>query len=77
MLSLHCCAGFSLVVEREDHSLVAVLRFLIAVAFPIVEHGSRYAGFNSCDLVALQHVGSSRIRDLTHVSCNGRQILYH
>ena len=28
-------------------------------------------------LSALWHVGSSRIRDLTPVSCIGRQILYH
>ena len=28
-------------------------------------------------LVAPQHVGSSRITDQTHVSCNGRQILYY
>ena len=28
-------------------------------------------------LVALQYVGSSRIKDLTHVFCIGRQILYH
>ena len=28
-------------------------------------------------LVALQHVGSSWVRDQTHVSCIGRQILYH
>ena len=28
-------------------------------------------------LVALQPVGSSRIKDPTHVSCIGRQILYH
>ena len=28
-------------------------------------------------LVAQHHVGSSQIRDPTHVSCTGRQILYH
>ena len=28
-------------------------------------------------LVALWHVGSSQIRDQTHVSCIGRWILYH
>ena len=28
-------------------------------------------------LVALRHVGSSGIRDWTHVSCIGKQILYH
>ena len=31
---------------------------------------------NSCDLVASRHVGSSRIRNGTHVSCNDRWILY-
>ena len=50
----------------------------------------RHAGFSSCgsqapeqsrqlwciDLVAPGHVGSSRIRDQTRVSCIGRQILY-
>ena len=29
------------------------------------------------DLVALRHVGSSRIRDGTHVSCVGRRTLYY
>ena len=28
-------------------------------------------------LVAQQHVGSSQVKDWTHVSCIGRQILYH
>ena len=32
---------------------------------------------NSCGLVAPRHVGSSRIRDWTHVFCFGRQSLYH
>ena len=31
----------------------------------------------SIGLVALWHVGSSRTRDRTHVSCLGRQILIH
>ena len=49
--------------------------------------GSRCAGLSSCGtwaqqlwrtgLVAPRHVGSSRSRDRTHVSCIGRQILNH
>ena len=31
---------------------------------------------NSCGIVAPGHVGSSRIRDGTRVSCNDRWILY-
>ena len=36
-------------------------------------------GLSSCrtGLAALQHVGSSYIRDQTHVPCTGRQILNH
>ena len=47
--------------------------------------GSRRVGFSSCGmwaqylwhtgLVALRHVGSSRIRDRTRVCCTGRRIL--
>ena len=40
--------------------------------------GSRAHDLQLCTgLVALQHVGSSRIRDRTHVPCVGRRILYH
>ena len=49
--------------------------------------GCRHTGFHSCctwvqqlwpmGLVTSRHVGSCRIRDQTHVSCLGRQILYH
>ena len=39
MLSLHCCAGFSLVVTRRGHSLVLVRGLLIVVASLVVEHG--------------------------------------
>ena len=38
MLGLHCCAGFSLVVRSQGHSLVVVSRFLIVVA-SLVGHG--------------------------------------
>ena len=38
---------------------------------------SRLQELQHTDLVALQHVGSSRTRDRTHVPCTGRQILNH
>ena len=39
MLGLRCYVGFSLVVESEGYSLVAVCRFLIVAASLIAEHG--------------------------------------
>ena len=39
VLGLHCCAGFSLVVESRGYSLVAVQGLLTVVASPAVEHG--------------------------------------
>ena len=47
VLGLLCCVGFSLVVASRGCSLVAEHGFIIAVA-SLVEHGSRYMGFNSC-----------------------------
>ena len=38
-LDLHCYAGFSLVAESGDCSIVALCRLLIAVASIVVEHG--------------------------------------
>ena len=37
VLDLHCCTGFSVVVESWGYSLVAVLRFLIVVASLVAE----------------------------------------
>ena len=65
-----------------DHGL------LITRAFLTVEQWALgHSGFSSCSIRAQQlwctgsadpqHVGSSWIRDRTHVSCIGRQILYH
>ena len=90
MLSLHCCAGFSVVVVREGHSLV-MRGLLIVVASLVASMGSRRAGFSSCRLqaleqsqylwctgsVALRHVGSFQIGDRMCVSCISRWILYH
>ena len=82
MQGLHCCVGFSLVVPSRSYSLVAVWashwRHLIAEgarASAVVVHG-----LSSCGTVALaapSHVGSSRTRDGTCISCTGRRILYH
>ena len=38
MLGLHCCVGFSLVVESGGYSLVAVHRLLITGASLVAEH---------------------------------------
>ena len=78
VLGLHCCAGFSLVVESGGYSLVVVLGFLIAVISLVLGHGfpspwrqqlqflgsrAQAQQFWHTDLVTLCHVGSSPIRD--------------
>ena len=80
MLGLHCCAGSSLVV---------VCSLLITVAsHSRAEHrlwdtqvsvvGGMWAQWlQHMGLIASQHVGSSPTKDWTHLSCIGRQILYH
>ena len=79
VLSLHCCAGFSLVAESGGYSPVAVLG-LLTVAFcssQALEPGlSSCAQGVSCPS-AYGIWGFSCIRDLSHVSCIGRWILYH
>jgi len=90
MLGLPCCTGFSLVAVHEFlvvvTSLVAEHGLWSAQASVVVASGLSICSYQalenrlSCgvhDLVAPQHVGSSRIRDGTHVFCTGRQILYH
>ena len=64
---------------RAGTTLVAVHWFLFAELLLLWFEGSRaQAQQLSCtDLVALQRVGSSQIRDRTRVSCIGRWILYH
>ena len=66
-LGFHCCESFSLVVASRGYSLVAVHRFLVAMASLILVGGSRmqaqellYLG-----LVAPRHVGSFWTRDRT------------
>ena len=65
--------------------LVVVHRLLTASIPPVVEHrlqgtqvsGAVVLGLQSTGSVAPWHMGSSQTRDRTHVSCMGRQILYH
>ena len=67
----------SLVSVSWDHSPVAVHQLLIVVASVVRENGFRstVSGVVPRDLAALWHVGSSRTRDPTCVSCIGRWIL--
>ena len=44
MLSLPCCAGFSLVVASGGYPVVAVCRLLIAEASLVWHMGSRHTG---------------------------------
>ena len=84
VLTLCCCAGFSpvagcgLLLLLSPGSRVSGLQWLqhVGSGAPL---GSR-AQAHSCGaqgLADLWHVGSSRTRDETCVSCIGRQILYH
>ena len=71
-VGLHCCLGFSRVVESWGYSLVSVCGLLVAVACLVVEHRPeehRLQELWHMGLVALQRVGSSQTRDRTCVSC--------
>ena len=77
-LSLHHCRGISLIVSSGGYSLVVVRELLIVVVSPVVERGLWACGLQQLwhsDLIALQHLGSSRTRDQTHVACVGRWTL--
>ena len=80
-LGPHCCAGFSLVVVNRGCSPVAVHGPLLLWSMGFRVHRLQQLQFEGsvlvAGLVASQHVGSSQIRDQTHVSCIGRWILYH
>ena len=43
-LGLRCCAWLSLAAGSRGYSLLAVHGFLIVLASPLVEHGSRLMG---------------------------------
>ena len=70
----HCCySDFSLVAVSRGYSSLQWLLLLWST-------GSRSLGFQllwNTVLVALWHVGSSRTRNWTGLSWNGRWILYH
>ena len=91
VLGLHCFAGFSLVAVSKGSSLVVVCRILTVVASEppqsmdsvvVLQLLGYRAQAQQCStkamgLVVPWHVKSSQIRDRTHVSCIGRQILNH
>ena len=61
-------------------SPVAMHRLLNAVSSLIVErrlYAHRFQQVQHLGLVVPWHVGFSQTRDGTHVSCIGRQVLYH
>ena len=90
-LGLRCFAWAFSSCRKQGLLLVAVHR-LLTVAASLVEHGLSSVRARLLRLwgsraqarwlwhlvsVALRHVGSSRVRDPTCVSCTGRRILYH
>ena len=92
MLGLHCCPGFSLVAARGA-ALYGGAWASRCGGLRWGAQALEGAGFSGCgswalsraqaqslwfrSLVALWHVGSSRTRNRTRVSCIGRWILYH
>ena len=91
MLGLCCCSDFFLIVAWALHcrgfscavralrgmqaSVVAALE-LSSCSFGVLQHRQTQQLW-LMGLVAPQHVGLSQTRDQSHVSCIGKQILYH
>ena len=93
MLGVHCSSGFSLAAASRscsccsvwashavEHglwgmgaSVLGTTRLWSTGSIVVAHTGST----KLWHLVAPQHMGSSQIRDRTHVSCIGRWILYH
>ena len=77
------CPGFYLVTVSGGYSIVVVRGFLFGSRTPGLQQlqllGSRAWAplLRHRGLVALQHVGSSRVKDRTHVSCIGGWIPHH
>ena len=79
--------GLSLVVVSGGYSLLWCMGFSLQWLLLLRSTGFRCMDFSSCGtqaqklwhtgLVGLQHVGSSRTRDWTHVPCISRWILNH
>ena len=78
VLVIHCYMGFSLVAASCSYSSCGA-QTLIAMASLVVEH--RLWSTRSTVVLhgpmAPWHVRSSQMKDRTHISCSGRQILYH
>ena len=88
VLGLRCCVGFSLVVVTGGPSSLRYLGVSLQWLLLLLNTGSRVHGLQQLwlagsraqaqqlwlrGLVAVQHVGSSQIRDQTPVSCIGRR----
>ena len=78
VLVIHCYMGFYLVAASCSYSSCGA-QTLIAMASLVVEHGLWSTGSTVVlhGPMAPWQVRSSQMRDRTHVSCSGRQILYH
>ena len=59
------------------HALVVEHSLLVMAGFSSCGPPGSRDQVSGCDLAAPGHVGSSQIRDRTHVSCSDRRILYH
>ena len=71
------CAGFSLAKASRGYSLVAVPRLLTAVASRVVEHRLQGVQASVAGAPGASCSTASGIPLRAHVSCTGRQILYH
>ena len=60
VLSLHCCAGFSLIARRRGYSPVAV-RKLVITDFYCRARALGHMGFSSCSSQVLEHVGPASL----------------
>ena len=72
--------GLSLVVMSRGYSLVVVVWLSLWWLFLLQSTVYKAGGLQwlwHMGLVSQKHVGSSQIRDPTHVACIGRQILNH
>ena len=79
-LGLRCCSQAFSSCGKRGLLFIVVCGLLITVVSLVVEHGlqaRRLQQLWRTGLVALRHVGSSRIRDQTRVPCIGRRILNH
>ena len=80
-LGLPCCTQAFSSCSEEGHSLVAVLRLLIALPFLVVKQGSRLTGLSShsaqVSLPCSMRDPSSQARNRTCVPYISRRVLMH